>query len=338
VAHLEQPKPKSQPRKPKNYWKNPQNQQKFLEDVYSDLQFTKLEDWYQVTAEKLLERPGGPSILRVFGFSPLKLLEAVYTHHKWDPFKFKKSPQNIWTDNSNAKRLMDEIGQRLGVASPKDWYSISREQVAEHGGLSLLLRHSNSFYETLSAVYPEHTFEGWRFKTVPRGYWTTPPNRRSFLEEAMTLLRLPSMESWYHVQQSQITEIGGASPEMQHYSLSPNIRISGAGLLAHFKGKPSLAIMDSFPEHDWEPWRFSRTISGFWKVHDNRVRYFDWLAKRLRLASKDDWYSVSVADVRAQDGAGILHLYHDSLEAALTSAYPNHAWARWKFQATSAVD
>lgn len=36
------------------------------------------------------------------------------------------------------------------------------------------------------------------------------------------------------------------------------------------------AVMDTFPEHTWEPWKF-RHVKNYWTVQSNRALFFEYL-------------------------------------------------------------
>lgn len=314
----------------------------FMESFAKTNKITNLTDWYKITTKDLQEAKGGSSVLRSFKYSPIRILQNVFPEHFWDPLEFKKSPQRSLSYTENRRRLMDQIGAKLSVKTLDDWYKISREKVEENGGLSLLLKFKNSLHKTLQSIYPEHSFRPWLFQTAPHGFWTSRANRRQFLEVSKIELKVSAMEDWYGLQHSALKALGGTiSLRGSARSKATNDASSffyslGGGLLGHFKGKVSSAIMDAFPEHEWEPWRFSRSPAGFWRSQQNRAKYFDWLSNKLSLTAKDQWYRVSVAAVRAHDGAGILQRYSDSLEIALKEAYPDHKWDTWKFQTVKA--
>ena len=72
---------------------------------------------------------------------------------------------------------------RLGYKCMDDWYNVTVNEIYDHGGEGLLRNYYSSFpSEALQKVYPKHNWKLWRFKIVPRGYWTKLENQRGFLE------------------------------------------------------------------------------------------------------------------------------------------------------------
>lgn len=65
-----------------------------------------------------------------------------------------------------------------------DWYTVTREQVAQNGGSGLLKRHT-SLGHALKAVYPHHPWQLSRFvKQLPSGFWQDENNTMEKLELA----------------------------------------------------------------------------------------------------------------------------------------------------------
>jgi hypothetical protein len=71
----------------------------------------------------------------------------------------------------------------LEIKDPSDWYSISRHDVDNHGGYSLLHHYYNDHLgKALQTLYPNIEWQQWRFARVPTGYWDSMENQRKFME------------------------------------------------------------------------------------------------------------------------------------------------------------
>jgi hypothetical protein len=124
----------------------------------------------------------------------------------------------------------------------------------------------------------------------------------------------PKLEGWYEVTSAVFLQNGGA------------------GLLAEFDNSVSSLVVDTFPGHEWLPWRFARAPAGWWSDPSNQRSFFDWAFKQLSLRSMGDWYNVTFGDIRRIGGGGLLNiLENNSLSQALQRAYPTHPWnsASW---------
>jgi hypothetical protein len=71
-------------------------------------------------------------------------------------------------------------------------------------------------------------------------------------------------------------------------------------------------------EYEWVDWLFQleSVPMGFWKQLKNQLAFFDWVMKERKMQSLEDWYSVSVADIRGHGGSS-----HSASELLVT-----HAW------------
>src|SRR5690242_14056959 len=71
----------------------------------------------------------------------------------------------------------------------------------------------------------------------------------------------------------------------------------------------------------------------------NHKSYFDWLGVQLGCKDTDDWYNVTLSDIR-KHGGGLLMSKHygDSIVKALRSVYNGHSWNMWRFAPNSKLD
>jgi hypothetical protein len=95
----------------------------------------------------------------------------------------------------------------------------------------------------------------------------------------------------------------------------------GPSLLSTFKGSLSTALASSFPEHDWKFWKFEQSPKGFWNKENNRRSCLDWLAEQLGIKTMEDWYQITVSEVKNKGGGKLLHYFGGSLYDALISTY-----------------
>ncbi len=62
----------------------------------------------------------------------------------------------------------------MDIQSPKDWYSVTAEQL-HHVGVSSVLKnyYNSSLITALQTIYPEHSWLPWRFRSPQVGYRTS---------------------------------------------------------------------------------------------------------------------------------------------------------------------
>jgi hypothetical protein len=72
--------------------------------------------------------------------------------------------------------------------------------------------------------------------------------------------------------------------------------------------------MSGYPNHRWHEWMFARVPGGFWEDPDNRLRYVQWLGKRLRIRHREGWANVGRAEFCDNFGGALLARYRSYAE------------------------
>eukprot|EP01114_Cavostelium_apophysatum_P006341 TRINITY_DN1760_c0_g1_i4.p1 TRINITY_DN1760_c0_g1~~TRINITY_DN1760_c0_g1_i4.p1 ORF type:complete len:435 (+),score=98.75 TRINITY_DN1760_c0_g1_i4:205-1509(+) len=90
------------------------------------------------------------------------------------------------------------------------------------------------------------------------------------------------------------------------------------------------AVMQIYPDHEWNEWKFQKIPAKFWSDRENQMRYFNWLSKELKVTKLEDWYKVKVEDISKAKSL-IDNCYGGSLAAWLSSLFPDYEWQEWKF-------
>jgi hypothetical protein len=64
----------------------------------------------------------------------------------------------------------------------------------------------------------------------------------------------------------------------------------------------------------------------------NRREFFDTLGNDLNFKTLDQFYGITIEDVKHHGGSVLLHhLYENFLVRALEDVYPQHQWYAWNF-------
>jgi hypothetical protein len=70
---------------------------------------------------------GGPVLAR-YRSSVASALAAVYPNHKWQPWKFDKTPTGFWASQASstnmelAREFLEEMAVKLKLDSLDDWF------------------------------------------------------------------------------------------------------------------------------------------------------------------------------------------------------------------------
>lgn len=123
-----------------------------------------------------------------------------------------------------------------------------------------------------------------------------------------------SMEDWYKVSVTDIRKHGGART------------------LQCYNDSPQMALYNIYPEHDWRSWEFTQVPRGYWGNAGNQRDFFDRPFKTLGYTCMDDWYNLTIDDIRKNGGSRLAFYYNSSPSAALQSVFPEHDWVLWKFK------
>jgi hypothetical protein len=153
----------------------------------------------------------------------------------------------------------------------------------------------------------------WMLGRVPWGFWTYGPNRRAYMEWLGERLGFKKPEDWYRVTGKDFR------------------RNFGGRLLAMFADSPAAVLKDYLRRYSWKEWLFERAPQNFWDDPLNQRRYMDWLAKRLRLKTSEDWYKVTVEHFTKNHGKGLLAKFRGSPTAAIRAYRPTYDWKEWLF-------
>jgi len=217
-------------------WQVGESQEGYLNLLGKELGVKKMDDWYKITAESI-KRKGGHSILSKFGGSGSKMLQAVFSTHKWLPWKFAKLPVG-WIDKiENQKWYMEWLGGELGYKTMDDWYALTEDDFMKRGGSTLINRFELSPPKLITHVYPNHDWLPWKFRVVPKGWWLSHENNRTFLDWLGKLLNIKTMEDWYKVPSDDIVKNYGATLILKNRN-------------------PFGMLRDVYPEYKWELEKF----------------------------------------------------------------------------------
>jgi hypothetical protein len=206
------------------------------------------------------------------------------------------APRRFWSDKAERRMWMAQAGKDLGVRDLSDWYKIQSDQVLPIKGSSFLKKYYRaSLYVALKDLHPEHSWHPWLFHSRIRSVWNLPEVRRDFFDWTLReVLQKQSLEDWYDVKYRELEQLlkqrGVPITAIQNYCGGSFVK----------------ALKQSYSFHEWHEWRFAKVPKGFWKDHDNRKRYFDWVGQRLNVKTFDDWYGVTYDQVARLGANGIL--------------------------------
>ena len=293
---------------PRGFWKVTGNCQRYLKWLADQLGVQTADDWYRITVQDFKDNHGW-GLLQTYDSSPTKVLTTLLPEYRLRISQFDTRPQSFWKAKENQKSFLKELAVKLEYKALDDWYQLTFDAVAKHGGYGLLRQYNGSPAAAVMATFPNHDWLEWRFTNVPQGFWADESSRRRYFVWLGKRLGISRMDDWYRVNGRMIE---------QNY---------GSGLKQLiFNGSPSRAIMETFPRHKWIPWKFEVVPNRFWHDKKNRVAYLKWLSKRLGITRKSDWYEITHNRFVENYGGGFIDYYRYSCALAITDCFDSLQW------------
>jgi hypothetical protein len=192
-----------------------------------------MEDWYSITRKAILNA-GESSFISKRGNWMRKSLNIIYPYHYWMPWRLGKVPPNFWQDIQHQRGFFDWLGQQLRFSSLNDWYNVNVESLVEYGGSGIVsCYYGGSLANTLSSIYPQHSWYPWKFQRVEYRFWENKDNQKRFIHWLSKELQIFHLEDWYRV------------------SLKDIQRVAPTTLFIYQKGLATV-LSDLYPQHPWE--------------------------------------------------------------------------------------
>mmetsp|Transcript_8593 Transcript_8593/g.9577 ORF Transcript_8593/g.9577 Transcript_8593/m.9577 type:complete len:691 (-) Transcript_8593:18-2090(-) len=225
----------------------------------------------------------------------------------------------------HKRDAINKISKKLGICILDEWYNVTPQDILltdDNGVVSNDLRllivplanknQSNSIAKLLPQVFPKHTWASWRFKSVPSAYWSDESNRRHLVSAIGEKIGVKCLEDWYAKRSGQFYENGGRTLLSQHH------------------GSISALLSTTYPEFEWENWRFINMPLKFWDNKENQMQKIQSVASTLNIKTLDGWYKVESSNL-ARIAEGLMQKYGKSISKMLQSLFPNYYWEAWKF-------
>jgi hypothetical protein len=152
-----------------SYWADRKNQRQYADDLFQELHFTKIEDWYGIKSEDMKQR-GGSAFLQRHGDSCMRALQFVYPEFNWKLWKFGAVPRGFWDDDNNLHSYVNWLADELNIMDLEDWQFVSREKLATFRG-SFVVHKFGGLIALLSKLNPSYN---WK----PRSALHTIPSKK----------------------------------------------------------------------------------------------------------------------------------------------------------------
>jgi hypothetical protein len=153
------------------YWKDLHNQRAYLDWIAEQLGMERVEDWYHCSAQHVNAVGRHKIVQDLYGNSLVKALTTVYPEFTWHVWKFsEKVPHSYWTHMQHQRLFFDWLAEQLDIRELDDWYQYSAVFIKEHVASNILNQYyKGSLQRALSTIYPEHSWQPWRYLQTPQG-------------------------------------------------------------------------------------------------------------------------------------------------------------------------
>ena len=219
-------------------------------------------------------------------------------------------PLRFWQDETHRRDYLLWSAHRLGFRSMEDFYRLELGACYRRNyGRGLAAFWGNSALAAVRECFPEYDWKPWLFVAVPKGFWESLGNRRSYLDWLGQRLGYRRMNDWYEI------------------TIHDFLGNRGAGLMAYYRSSPALAVTSLVPGRNWCEWKFQQVPLGFWDTAENRHRYLRWVGKELRFHRPEDWYWIRARDITSRHGSELVQRYA-SLYDLMREFLPHLDWDR----------
>lgn len=272
--------------------------------------------WHSVSGA-VVRKLGGAGLLNRYEGSLWRLLQDVYPElHIEEAAQCRPSRgRHHWARRENRRSFLAAVQDRLGVGPEKAWREVTWKELTSVGGGGLLARYDGSVQAALQETLDEEELQGseeaHRMR-VERGHWDSIENRKAFLDAVKKEFRVRRAEDWALVSNAAVRQMGGS------------------GLLSRYSYSLLNALKDVYGEEEeaWCLYRCRPSVpAGHWEDKENIRAYLLHVREQLGLREKEDWFRVSMEQIRdaATSGASLFHKM--PLIDALRVAFPNEDWS-----------
>lgn len=195
---------------PKGWNSDEKVQRQFFDWLSDTSQLRNKEDWYSLDPSEVIQR-GGESILNKYDGSLSRALQRLYPEYRWQSWKFR--PRVSSSLIQKHRNYFDSMALSLGIETLEDWYNYTCNFNRKVPQMKNILKYyDQSLVRALTHVYPEHNWQVWRFKQVPKSYWTDQKNMSNYFDWLSNKLKLDEERNWESISVKQVCALGATFP------------------------------------------------------------------------------------------------------------------------------
>ena len=282
------------------------NQHIFIENLMKKLNIS-LDDLHSVS-KQILKDNGGRNLIEIYNSEITQLILTIYPNYPWN---FRNTVEKLKTLKIR-KKVLENIGKKLGIKSLDDWLSVRESKFIRLGGKDLLKYYTNNMNKLLSEIYP---FHNWEFdfpkKRVNFQYIS---QQRMFMDNLYYRLKLRSLGDIMNLTNRQLILNGGRNLLLRYYNSSMYNLLTTV-----------------YPYYPWQrkdhQKRIEKELIEHFKNIENQKEFMNKVKIKLHLKSEKDFLRVSETKLIDNNVHILLEKYYsNNMKKLLLTLYPHHNW------------
>ena len=275
------------------------NQRKFMDNIYKEFSFNSFDEWKNLQKQKMIEK-GGKNILLIYKNDLKNLLSSIYPNYPFNEMNFRSI--NSFQSLNRQIEFIEELYKKLSLKSLSQWQKITKNQINQMGGHSLLSIYSHDIRKLFSSIYPNFP---WNFPSKKSNLFNLK-TQREFMDQLYDRFQFNSLDDWNFVSKSKFIENGGKSLLENYYANSMQ-----------------KLLISVYPLHNW---CFFNSFQRLKSIEIQR-KFLEYFFKKLKLNSLEDWLFVSLKTFKQNCWKNLLKNYSPfSLKKMLVNIYPDYDW------------
>jgi hypothetical protein len=197
-----------------NYWKNKDNQIKYMKWLEEKLNITNPENWYDKNLYKILKDNYGDGLCAgYYEHCSIELLKNTIKppeeDGEWLYWKFKKTPQNYWKKKENHLKYLLWLEKKKNITNKKQWYKLfSQKLFLDNYGGGLIDTYNGSIIDIIYILEPpkeDGEWLLWKFEvSLIKNFWNIKNNQIKFMKWLEKELNIQKPEEWYKIKKDDI--------------------------------------------------------------------------------------------------------------------------------------
>ena len=297
------------------YFQNIENQRQFMNDLSQKLNLKSIDDWMNVSRNKIIENGGKSLILYFYSNDMKKLLTNIFPFHPW-PFLNNLNinlndnlNNNLINNNNNFvnnnlnnenKNLNNDNKKNINKKEKKiKKLKIKEEKITKNKSDNEDNNINNNNNNNDNKIKKDR-------KTIE--YFEKKENQQKYMDNLFKKLKLKSIEDWKNISTNQIIQNGGQNL-----------------LIYHYYNNIPFFLQSIYPNYPWTFDEFSLINSKefFQSIFNQRI-FIDNLYYKLKLKSIDEWFLIGAKkEIILNGGFHLIKFYLNDLFKLMSAIYPN---------------